>query len=98
MTTNELRPDYYKVTIRKRVHVRDVAPSPFAEATIDVDVEVQPFDIIRALGLDFFAGSLLKYLWRHDRKSQDPADRLADARKVLTYAQQIVDDATKAKR
>lgn len=92
MTTNELRPDYYRVTLRKRGRMIEGA-----NIDVLVDVEVQPFDIIRALGLDFFAGSLLKYLWRRDRKSQDPADRLADARKVLTYAQQIVDDAAKAK-
>ena len=87
--SQQLRPDYYKVTLRKKIAVDRAG-------IVDVDVEVQPFDIIRALGLSFFEGSLLKYLWRKDKKSQDPADRVSDARKVLTYAQQVLDDAIAA--
>jgi hypothetical protein len=34
-------------------------------------MSVQPFDIIAALGLDFFEGNALKYLLRYHRKGNE---------------------------
>lgn len=89
----ELRPDYYKVFIEREVKVAGGNLDTF----VTVRIEIQPFDVIRALGLSFFEGSLLKYLWRKDKKSQDPEERVRDARKVLTYAQQALVDAISAR-
>jgi hypothetical protein len=73
---NELRPNYYKAQV-----------TGLDKDGKRVAVEVQPFDIIDALKLGFYAGNVLKYLWRMGRKHDD---RLDDAKKVVTYAQQVL--------
>lgn len=76
----DVRPNYYRVPmLAARVDTGEV-----------VEVEVECFQMIRALGLGFFDGNVLKYLWRAGRKTKD---RLADAKKVLTYARQALNDA-----
>lgn len=52
----------------------------------------QPFDLIRALRLDFFAGNALKYLWRMGRKSLTKSERLADAKKARHYIDEVIAD------
>lgn len=64
-----MRPNYYKV----RVKCSDGGTH-----------EVECFDLIDALGLDFYTGNVLKYLFRCGRKlGQSRLDELA---KVKTYA------------
>lgn len=66
-----MRPDYYKVIVRARVPGR----GDFVEA------EIECFDLIRALGFDFFLGNALKYLFRLGRKSDS---RRSDLAKTIT--------------
>lgn len=75
----DVRPNYYRVRLQARV----------VDTQEVVEVEVECFQMIRSLNLGFFEGSLLKYLWRAGRKTRE---RLSDARKVLTYAKQCLDD------
>lgn len=46
------------------------------------DGGMQPWDVIRAFGLDFFTGNAVKYICRAGRKNPDP---LEDLRKARTY-------------
>lgn len=71
-----MRPDYYKVTVRARVP----GHGEF------VDAEIECFDLIRALGFDFFLGNALKYLFRLGRKT---TGRDRDLAKVITYCRQV---------
>lgn len=73
----ELRPNYYRVRV----------PAVESDTGRLVVVEVECFQMIRALGLGFFDGNVLKYLWRAGRKTKS---RLEDAKKVLTYAKQAL--------
>ncbi len=75
-TTADIRPDYYRV----RVKCSDGGSH-----------EVECFALIDALGLDFYLGNALKYLFRIGRKSPD---RVSDMRKVKTYAQQALERAS----
>jgi hypothetical protein len=81
------RPNYYKASI------------PLGPEEIDagkpgerMSAVIQPFHIIRALGMDFFAGNALKYLWRLGRKGLSKEERLADARKARTYVDEVIAD------
>jgi len=80
-----MRPDYYKVMVRARV-------PGHAEF---VEVEVECFDLIRALRFDFFLGNALKYLFRLGRK---PGDRRTDLAKVRTYCHQVMQEDERRER
>lgn len=67
-----MRPDYYKVTTLARV------PGHAGK----VEVELECFDLIDGLGLCFYLGNALKYLFRAGRKT---ADRREDLAKAVTY-------------
>lgn len=51
--------------------------------------EVECFDLIDALGLDFYLGNALKYLWRAGKKEGAP--KLEDLRKIRTYIEQALE-------
>lgn len=72
------RPNYYRVNI----------PATRQDTGERITVEVECFDVISALGLGFYEGNLLKYLWRTGRKYKE---RRSDLRKVLTYARQALE-------
>lgn len=89
--SGEVRPTYYKATLRVEAsNVEMVGGHAYIH-------DVQPFHIIRALKLDFFGGSALKYLWRLGRKSLEKEERLSDAKKALTYIQQVINDIEEEK-
>ena len=72
-----MRPDYYKVTVRARVP----GTGSFVPATIEC------FDLIDALGFDFYLGNALKYLFRVGRKG---TSRRSDLAKTITYCRQVM--------
>jgi len=74
--TTELRMNYYKANVK--VGQQDAS-------TGKADVEC--FDVIDALGLDFYTGNVLKYLWRAGKKSPNS---LEDLKKALTYLNQAI--------
>jgi hypothetical protein len=74
-----VRPNYY------RAHVK-VSDPKNAGNRIEVDVEC--FDLIDALGLNFYTGNALKYLWRAGRKTDDVVEDLVKAK---TYLEQEID-------
>lgn len=84
------RPNYYKATLRVDA-MNIVVPSVDDVAHRDI-LDVQPFHVIRALGMDFFAGNALKYLWRLGRKGLSKEERLSDARKARTYIDEVIAD------
>lgn len=49
--------------------------------------KIQPKDYIRANGLDFFEGNIVKYISRHKEK-----EGAKDIRKVIDYAEMILED------
>ena len=49
--------------------------------------KIQPKDYIRANGLDFFEGNIVKYITRHKDK-----EGAKDIRKVIDYAEMILED------
>ena len=53
------------------------------------DSKISPFDVIDDWQLDFYAGSILKYLKRAGKKPGE--DRLKDLRKVKTYIDKMID-------
>lgn len=74
----EIRPSYYKVMVM---------------GTLDgqghkTKVEVECFDLIDALGFDFFLGNALKYLFRCAKKHET---KEVDLRKAATYCIQAAD-------
>lgn len=99
--TVEIRPDYYKARIKKRVPRAAVSPVTFpnneqalfsnADA-FDVEIEIEPFDVLDALGLDrdFYVATALTYLWRLGRKT---VERVGDLAKANTYVQQALERA-----
>lgn len=70
----EIRPDYYKVKVR----AYDESGKPLG------NVVVECFDLIFALGLNFWSGNALKYLFRAGKKSKTDATS-TDLRKASTY-------------
>lgn len=70
-----MRPDYYKVTVKAMV-----------PGTGRRDVTLECFDLIDALGADFYLGNAIKYLFRVGRKN---ADRGRDLAKAITFLQQM---------
>lgn len=73
-----MRPSYYRVEVRARV-----PGLPRLDRA-----EVECFDLVDALGLGFYEGNALKYMFRLGRKT---ADRGADLRKAATYLAQAVE-------
>ena len=73
-----MRPDYYKVKVRAKIE-------GFPTKT---EAEIECFDLIDSLGLDFYLGNTLKYLWRAGRKTASPLD---DIKKAATYLNQAVE-------
>ena len=53
------------------------------------DSKISPFDVIDDWQLDFYAGSILKYLKSAGKKPGE--DRLKDLRKVKTYIDKMID-------
>ena len=53
------------------------------------DSKISPFDVIDDWQLDFYAGSILKYLKRAGKKPGEY--RLKDLRKVKTYIDKMID-------
>lgn len=58
--------------------------------------EIQPWDIIEAYELDYFAGNVVKYLLRSapgnpKRKHPTSAGTLADLQKALHYCEKLVE-------
>lgn len=98
--TEQIRPDYYKIKIVKRVPREKIAPAGdgfgggmFSSAeAFDVEIEIQPFDVLDALGLDrdFYVATALTYLWRLGRKT---AERASDLAKAATYVAQALERA-----
>lgn len=81
--SEQIRPNYY----RTRVRVTNVSDGDSGEKFADVEC----FDMIVALKLDFFSGNILKYLWRAGRK---PGEALVqDMKKVMTYAARAAEEA-----
>ena len=71
-----MRPNYYKVTVW--------AKSKGAR----IEVELECFELIRALRFDFFLGNALKYLFRLGRKTEN---KPKDLKKTIVYCQQALD-------
>ncbi len=80
--TTTIRPNYYRVS----------CPVRLADGTV-VMAEVECIDVIRALGMTFDEGNVLKYAWRAGNKANE--SKLEDARKALTYAGFLVDGTKK---
>ena len=70
-----IRPNYYRVL---------VLTAEFGE------VEIECFAVIDALGLDFYTGNALKYLWR-----AGSASKVEDLKKIRTYIEQALARAEK---
>ena len=84
MKKQQLRPSYYRVTVpARKVGTEAGAPDEWLGP-----VEVECFDLIDALGLGFYSGNVLKYLFRLGRKTKSMLD---DARKIATYGQQTLE-------
>lgn len=94
--TEQVRPDYYKIKIVKRVPREKIAPAGggmFSSAeAFDVEVTIEPFDVLDALGLDrdFYVATAFTYLWRLGRKT---VERVSDLAKAGTYVQQALERA-----
>ncbi len=73
--TSEIRPNYYKVKV----------PVRYADGTPISGGQVECFDLIDALEMDFYQGNALKYLFRAGRKTES---KVEDMRKVHTYIKQ----------
>lgn len=79
-----IRPNYYKIKIPLRcTEVLDLD----TDENLVTECEVECFDIIDGLNLDFDTGNVLKYIWRLGRKD---TPRLEDAKKALTYLNRFV--------
>jgi hypothetical protein len=72
-----IRPNYYRTTARVKLNPRYDDEPEYTEAVVEC------FDLIDALGLDFYTGNALKYLWRAGKK--EGADRATDLKKIRTY-------------
>lgn len=46
-------------------------------------MEIETYDIIDALGLNFYVGTVFKYLWRSGRKTDNPLEDALKARRTL---------------
>jgi hypothetical protein len=55
-------------------------------------VEVECFELIDALDLDFYLGNALKYLWRAGKK--EGASKISDLKKIRTYIDQALERAS----
>lgn len=69
--TEQIRPNYYRVTVMD-AHGETVP--------------VECFGLIDALGLDFYTGNALKYLWRAGKKTPETIEDLKKARTYLDVA------------
>lgn len=69
-----VRPDYYRVEVRATL--KSGAPEL---------VTLECFDLIDALGLGFYLGNALKYLWRAGKKT---SERGPDLKKAITFLEQ----------
>jgi hypothetical protein len=75
---SDIRPNYYKTKV--------LATVPGSAEKVEVEVEC--FDLIDALGGGFYFGNALKYLFRAGRKTKD---RAVDLRKTITYCGQVIE-------
>jgi hypothetical protein len=82
---NTIRPNYYQASIPANKVKR------FVDESGNDAVGVECFDLIDALGFDFYLGNVLKYLWRAGKK--DGASKVDDLRKVKTYIEQAIERA-----
>ena len=53
---------------------------------------IQPIEIIRQNGLDFFTGSALKYLLRYKRKHSTADKQIEDLRKAQQFIDFIIEE------
>lgn len=79
-----IRPSYYRADVPAVLIKRGMTEKKEV-------VRIECFDVIDALGLDFYTGNALKYLWRLGRK--DGATKVEDLKKVRTYIDQALERA-----
>lgn len=76
----------------KREEAERAAPTirpNYYKATLADGAEVECFQLIDALELDFYLGNALKYLWRAGKK--DGASKKQDLKKIRTYIDQALE-------
>lgn len=79
--SEELRPNYYKVPVKVT-----------SEGGTKFTAQLECFDLTDALGLGFYGGNLLKYLFRCGKKEN--ATIKEDRQKVITYANHLHRDGS----
>lgn len=72
-----MRPDYYKAAVKVNVPGRQEK----------VLAQLECFDLIDALGGDFYMGNAIKYVFRAGRKVDNRREDLA---KAITYLRQVM--------